>query len=306
MTLQENKMAHNPLTIDLLRTLDAIERTGSFAKAAETLFKVPSALTYTVQKVEHDLDLPLFDRSGHRATLTPAGLLITQRGRQILAAIDNLAQQARLTASGVEAQVSLAIDTAMPLPAIWSVLQGFQQQFPSTELHIRETVLSQTWEVLLSNQVQLALSTQELDPKLGGYEVTQLRDLAMVFCTHPHHPLAQCSEVADKENLSRFSNVSIKDPGKLLAGRSLGWVNPGNRLLVDNMQAKINAQVAGLGIGYLPLERIQQELSNGSLVRLDHQLPPHHSPMVLAVSTSASGPASQWLRQQLQHCLRQP
>ncbi len=297
-------MAHNPLSIDLLRTLDAIERTGSFAKAAEALFKVPSALTYTIQKVEQDLELALFDRSGHRAVLTPAGQLITHRGRQILLAIDNLAQQARQTASGVEAQLCLALDTAMPSSKLWPIFQGFQQQFPNTELQIRETTLSQTWELLLSQQAQLALSTHDLDPKLGGYDTQQLGQLTMVFCAHPNHPLAQCSESVSKESLANFVSVSIKDPGKLLAGRSLGWINPGNRILVDNMQAKIQAQKAGLGIGYLPLAQITLELEQGLLMRLDHHLPAQHSQIVLASSQSASGPACQWLKEQINQQLQ--
>src|SRR3546814_7313035 len=42
------------LTFDALETLDAIEQQGSFAKAAEVLHRVPSAITYTVQKLESD------------------------------------------------------------------------------------------------------------------------------------------------------------------------------------------------------------------------------------------------------------
>ena len=40
------------LTLDALTVLDAIERKGSFASAAQDLFRVPSTVTYTVQKLE--------------------------------------------------------------------------------------------------------------------------------------------------------------------------------------------------------------------------------------------------------------
>jgi DNA-binding transcriptional LysR family regulator len=61
------------LTLDALEVLDAIARKGSFAGAAEALHRVPSAITYTAQKLEEDLGVSLFDRSGHRAVLTEAG-----------------------------------------------------------------------------------------------------------------------------------------------------------------------------------------------------------------------------------------
>ena len=74
----------NPLSLDALRVLDAIERRGSFQAAAEALHKVPSALSYTVQKLESDLGVVLFDRSRQRARLTAAGTLLLERGRKLL------------------------------------------------------------------------------------------------------------------------------------------------------------------------------------------------------------------------------
>jgi len=62
-----------PITPELLVLVDAIARHGSFAKAARELGKVPSAVTYSIRKLEDGLDVLLFDRSGPRALLTPAG-----------------------------------------------------------------------------------------------------------------------------------------------------------------------------------------------------------------------------------------
>ena len=52
------------LSLDALSVLDTIDRKGSFAAAAEELHRVPSAITYQVQKLEQDLDVLLFDRRG--------------------------------------------------------------------------------------------------------------------------------------------------------------------------------------------------------------------------------------------------
>ena len=50
------------LTLEALRVMDAIDRRGSFAAAADELGRVPSALSYTMQKLEEELDVVLFDR----------------------------------------------------------------------------------------------------------------------------------------------------------------------------------------------------------------------------------------------------
>ena len=78
------------VTLDALRVLETIHNKGSFAAAAETLFKVPSALTYTVSKLENDLGVALFDRKGQRAILTPAGKLVLDEGIEILRAASDL------------------------------------------------------------------------------------------------------------------------------------------------------------------------------------------------------------------------
>ena len=86
---------HNAITIDALKVLDAIDRKGSFAGAANALFRVPSAISYTVQKLEDDLKVEIFDRSGHRAVLTPAGRYLLDQGRNLLDATDALARATR-------------------------------------------------------------------------------------------------------------------------------------------------------------------------------------------------------------------
>lgn len=47
------------LTLDVLRLMNAMDRRGSFATAADELVRVPSALSYTMQKLEEELDVVL-------------------------------------------------------------------------------------------------------------------------------------------------------------------------------------------------------------------------------------------------------
>ena len=88
------------LSFEVLEALDAIDRTGTFAEAAELLHRVPSALSYLVQKLESELDVELFDRSGRRAKLTEAGRVVVEDGRRLLYAAEQLELKARRIQSG--------------------------------------------------------------------------------------------------------------------------------------------------------------------------------------------------------------
>src|SRR4249920_755433 len=99
------------LSIDSLQVLDAIDRRGSFAGAAEELHRVPSAITYSVRQLEAGLGVELFDRRGHRAVLTEAGRALLSDGRKLLEAAADLECRVQQVAKGWESELRIAVDT---------------------------------------------------------------------------------------------------------------------------------------------------------------------------------------------------
>ena len=65
--------------LDSLEVLDAVVKAGTFARAAGELHRTQSAVSYAVNKLESQLQVEIFDRSGHRAELTDAGRVILIR-----------------------------------------------------------------------------------------------------------------------------------------------------------------------------------------------------------------------------------
>ena len=56
-----------------LRHLVALAEHQSFRKAAEALFLTQPALSRSIQSLEQEMNVALFDRSGHRSLITPFG-----------------------------------------------------------------------------------------------------------------------------------------------------------------------------------------------------------------------------------------
>src|SRR5919199_3106227 len=96
------------LTLDALIVLDAIDRAGSFAAGAEQLFRVPSAVSYTIHKLEQDLGVRIFDRSGHRAKLTSAGAQLLKDGRELLRLAEGVERKVKEVGAGWEARLAIA------------------------------------------------------------------------------------------------------------------------------------------------------------------------------------------------------
>ena len=128
------------LTLDALLVLDAIDRKGSFAAAAEEMNRVPSAVTYVVRKLEEDLDVLLFDRSGHRAKLTVAGRELLEQGRQLLTAAGDLECRVKRVATGWETELRIAYDTVVPIEALYPLVARFYAEGHATRIRLRADV----------------------------------------------------------------------------------------------------------------------------------------------------------------------
>ena len=136
------------LTLDALTVLDAIERRGSFAGAAQELFRVPSTVTYTVHKLEEDLGFAIFNRIGRRSVLTPAGLVLLEQGRQLLSAAQKVVASADQVNSGWEAELNIAIDTVWDINKFYPLIEEFQQLNSGVQINLSEEVMGGTLEAI--------------------------------------------------------------------------------------------------------------------------------------------------------------
>lgn len=148
------------ITLDALQTLDAIERRQSFAAAAEELHRVPSAVSYTVNKLEEDLGVALFDRSRRKAELTAIGRLVLEQGRQILTAAEELTALVRQAADGWEVKLRICIESVLSCDAIYDLIEDFQQIQPKTEIRLSEEVLSGSWDALIDDRCDLVIGAE--------------------------------------------------------------------------------------------------------------------------------------------------
>jgi DNA-binding transcriptional LysR family regulator len=240
------------LSLDALVAIDAIERLGSFAAAAAELHRVPSALSYTVQKLEQDLDVALFDRSGHRARLTPAGRELMQEGRQLLRAAGELECRVKRVATGWETELRIALDVMIPAPQLFPLIKEFYAEESGTRIRLAHEVLAGTWDALVSGRSELALGVSGEVPPGGGYAIRMLGYKDFVFAVAPTHPLAALPEPLEPEQILTHRAVAIGDSSRSLPPRSIGLLTGQDVLTVPDLESKVAAQAAGLGCGYLP------------------------------------------------------
>jgi len=267
---------YSPITLDALRILDAIDRRRSFAAAAEELYRVPSAISYTVNKLEEDLGVELFDRSRRKAELTAVGRLVLEQGRQILIATEELTALAKQAAEGWEMELRIAVDTLLDCGPIYDLIEAFQEVQPRTEVRLLEEVLGGTWDALNDDRCDIVIGA-EGEPPSQGFGTHALGLVPFEFAVAAGHPLTRLSQPLPLSAIQDYPTVVVADSSRNLPARSTGLLDGRSRIVVPSMERKIEAQCQGLGVGYLPCHRIRQELDTGklqSIQLLDSPRPP--------------------------------
>lgn len=282
------------LTLDALNVLDAIDRKGSFAAAADELYRVPSAVSYTMQKLEQDLGITIFDRSGHRAVLTAAGRALLEEGRQLLQNAQHLESHVQRIATGWEAELRIAVDTILPIHGLFSLTQEFYRENCGTRLAIREEVLAGTWDALLTERADLAIGVSGDAPSGSDYSSHPLGEMEMVFAVAPHHPLATASEPLQHSDILKHRAVAIADTSRNLPVRSAGLLLGQEVLTVPDMHSKLEAQCLGLGVGSLPRPWAQAAIDAGRLQVKAVQGPASRAQLGFSWRSKHQGKALQW------------
>jgi DNA-binding transcriptional LysR family regulator len=254
------------LSIEALEVIDAIARKGSFAAAAESLFRVPSALTYTIRKLEQDLGVTLFDRSGHRATLTEAGAELLKEGRHLLEAAQTLECRVKRIATGIETDITIAFSDLFSPKPIFDILHDFYKQQFGTRVKLTREVFGGGWDALISGRADISIGAPGEAPSGGGIATQLLGNLEFVFAVSPNHPLASMPEPLSQEDIVHYRSVAAADSSRNLPPRTAGILSGQDVFTVPDMQAKLDAQIAGLGVGYLPAKMAAQSAQQGLLM----------------------------------------
>jgi DNA-binding transcriptional LysR family regulator len=256
----------NRLTLDALAVLDAIDRRGSFAQAADELHRVPSALTYTVQKLEDDLGVQVFDRSGHRAKLTPAGVELLKEGRHLLRIAADLESRVKRVATGWETELVIAVDAVISIAALYPIVADFYRNDCGTRLRLLSETLGGTWDALASGRADLVIGASGDAPSGGGFASQSLGTMRFVFVVAPGHPLAALPEPLSSSDILACRAVAVADSTRNLPPRTTGLLSGQDVLTVPTMQAKLDAHRRGLGVGYLPETLARTEAEAGRLL----------------------------------------
>ncbi|PQQ37848.1 LysR family transcriptional regulator [Photorhabdus laumondii] len=284
------------LTLESLRVMDAIDRRGSFAAAADELGRVPSALSYTMQKLEEELDVVLFDRSGHRTKFTNVGRMLLERGRQLLEAADKLTADAEALARGWETHLTIVCEALVPASSLFPLV-GKLAQKSNTQLSLLTEVLAGAWERLETGRADIVIAPDMHFRASAEINSRQLYSIANVYVASPDHPIHQEPEPLSDVTRVKYRGIAVADTARERPVLTVQLLDKQQRLTVSSLEDKRRALLAGLGVATMPYPMVEQDITEGRLRVISSEYS-HETNVIMAWRRDSMGEAKSW-------CLRE-
>ncbi len=300
------KNVRDLITPEALALIRTVSTEGSMAAAARKMGLVPSAVTYRVRQIEDALDVLLFDRSAKQARITPAGEELLQGGEHVLQELDAVARRVQRVATGWEPQLTIAVDSLISKRTMFELCESFfvsgeKGSPPPTRLRIQGETLSGTWHALLDGQADLAIGGVVEGIAQAGIQAKPLGDVPFVFAVAPHHPLASTKQPLQDAVIQAHRIVAVADSTHRKQTMSVGILPGQDVLTVSTMPDKLDAQLRGLGCGFVPHCIARPYIETGRLVLLTTERIPRAPRVNYAWHTPARGTLgkalSWWLAQ---------
>jgi len=294
-----------PSTDQIIVFLAVVDQ-GSFIAAAKALRRAQSAVTYAIKRLEEQLGLILFDRTEYRAVLTEAGRALVPNARRIAEGVVALRSQAISLAEGHEAEISIVVDSIFPMARVREALRLFSQAFPAipTRLHVES--YARTMQLLADDVCAIGLVNEE-SCQSASIPLTArgVGAVELVPVVAPDHPLAAIAGAIAPDMMHDHIRLVLGEGAPVALSRPPEDFY-GSLWFVNDIAAKRDLLLTGVGWGIMPLHLVEHDLRSRRLQRIEPEKidypamrrpdEPHLVPMFCVHRSSrALGPASRWL-----------
>ena len=254
------------MTLEQLKYLDAIVKTGSFRAAAESVYRSQSSLSVSIQKLEQELGIQLFTREGYRPELTEAGQAIYQKSKGLLKQEVDLTVLAKHLASGSEAELRLAISGIVPIEPIIHVLNNIDQTYPETRITLLIENLGGTMERIIDNDADIAI-TDSFDNDIN-FESEAITTVPFVSVVPASSPWAARAATITEEDMVDETLIVVRDTSHHSPRLSKGLVDGSPQWVVNDFATKQRIICSGKGWGRMPLHLVEKDIKEGRLTML--------------------------------------
>lgn len=131
---------------------------GSFSKAAQKLFVTQPALSLAIQRIEQQIEMPLFDRSSRPLALTAAGQVYIDTIEKEIRLEQDLQRQLKDIRDRNTGSLRLGGSHYINAYILPEILAGFQAEYPGIQIGLQENDSAELAKMLTEKELDLTFS----------------------------------------------------------------------------------------------------------------------------------------------------
>ena len=171
-----------------LKTLLALQETGSVSLAAKRVFLTQSALSHQIRALEQHYDTPLFERKSNPIRFTPAGERLLQLARELMPLLAAAQRDMAQIIEGEAGELRVAVECHTCFDWLMPAMDTFRPLWPQVELDIVSGFQADPVGLLLTHRADLAIVSGAAAQ--SGIVYQPLFAYEMVGICAKDHPLA--------------------------------------------------------------------------------------------------------------------
>src|SRR5215207_1576544 len=148
-------MYSTPMDLRRLRYFVVVAEELNFSRAAERLHMAQPPLSSQIKRLENELGVLLFDRTGRGVRLTDAGHVLLEEARRIFIQLEQTARIVERVGSGQVGRLSLGFVPSSTNEVLPPILYEFRRRFPDVELLLHEMMPDQVVQRLHGRQIDV-------------------------------------------------------------------------------------------------------------------------------------------------------
>lgn len=241
------------MNIRWLETFVKAAKTENFRWASEELFLTQPAVTKQIKRLEQELDIQLFKRSGKAVKLTPEGTAFLKRAEKMTSCFHENMADFNEWRQGYTRTLSIACAPQIASSFLPELLNRFVSQFPHIDVYI---------DVAKSYDIGEKVSAGTADLGLARMPSAYINTTSLKVNEEPVVLLGPLLEDADESFfLAHYRILTHNHPDyweELL--KALKHKNPHIKtMIVSQVEVTKRFIEAGLGVSYLPLSMVVEE-----------------------------------------------
>lgn len=184
-------------------------RSGGFSGAARALKLTQPALSKSIARLEAQLGVRLFERTGGAAKPTELGRLVAERGKALLGSADALANELEQLAGGSTGRLRIGVGPATRLKPLPDVIRGILERFPALQINARQDDGLAIMRGVDQGRYDVVFGYYENAEPYGELMRVKIFEDQQTAVVRPDHPLLGASEPLRPSQLLRHRMASV-------------------------------------------------------------------------------------------------